>query len=231
MPTINFITVSSLNPLTHETVNRANVQHVRNMSVTESLDYFAEETGYKAAQIKAAILGWVAAALKNAERGVISLMDGVVYIAIKCKGAFSSAVGPWVKGVNYLELNATELNPWKSALSGCTVVNQTEGLKPIIDSVLDLTTGVYDVITGLDPFSIGGNNLAPDPDASDEGVFIRTADGVLHQAEITLSDLGCVKARLSEALTAGEAEVVVKTRCGLDSSYEVKEVTRKINLA
>ena len=41
-------------------------------------------------------------------------------------------------------------------------MNNSEGAKPAINTVLDETTLVYDVITGTDVFSIAGSDLAPD---------------------------------------------------------------------
>jgi len=56
--------------------------------------------------------------------------------------------GPWVKGKNYLMVGAVELDPFKSTLAGITPVNKTEGATPTINTVLDETTGAYDIITG-----------------------------------------------------------------------------------
>ena len=228
--TIRFVTALGNASLSEETFYRGLVQHVRNMSLKESLAYFAEETGYKEAQVKAAILAFVDEIKRNAHLGQISYMDGVAYVTITCKGAFKGPTGPWVKGANWLELVAVEVKPWKTALEEFKPENQTEGLKPVIDSVLDTVTGVYDEITGTDAFSVGGNNLAPDPEQEDEGVALVAEDGTRNEAEVTYSDIGMVRAKLPAAIPAGKYTLQVATRCGLGSAYEVRVATRKITV-
>lgn len=228
--TIRFITALGTSTLSEETFYRGLVQHVRNMSLKESLAYFAEETGYKEAQVKAAILAFVDEIKRNAHLGQISYMDGVAYITITCKGAFKGPTGPWVKGANWLELVTVEVKPWKTALEEFKPENQTEGLKPVIDSVLDTVTGQYDEITGTDVFSVGGNNLAPDPEQEDEGVTLVAEDGTRNAAENTYSDIGMVKGKLPAAIPAGKYTLEIATRCGLGSAYEVRVATRKITV-
>ena len=228
--TIKFVTALGTSTLSGETFYRGLVQHVRNMSLKESLAYFAEETGYKEAQVKAALLAFVDEVKRNAQLGQVSYMDGVAYVSITCKGAFKGPKGPWVKGANWLELVAVEMKPWKTALEGFKPENQTEGLKPVIDSVLDTVTGQYDEITGTDVFSVGGNNLAPDPEQEDEGVALVAEDGTRNAAEIAYSDIGLVKAKMPAAIPAGKYTLEIATRCGLGSTYEVKVATRKITV-
>ena len=228
---IKFVTMSGVNAITHDTINRPLVQHVRNMSVNETLAYLADETGYKEAQVKAAWLAWLKQVKLNANRGLTSRLDGVVYITINCKGSFESMKGPWVKGANYLELAAVEIDPWKSELDDCESENQTQGLKPVIDSVIDISTGEYNVITGTNVFSIGGNNLAPDTDATDEGAEVENDEtGEVIPCVITFSDIGTVKAKLSAAGDAGEYTLKLKTRCGLGENFGVKTATRKVTV-
>ena len=228
--TIRFVTALGNASLSEETFYRGLVQHVRNMSLKESLAYFAEETGYKEAQVKATILSFVDEVKRNARLGQISYMDGVAYIAITCKGAFKGPTGPWVKGTNWLELGVVEVKPWKTALEEFKPENQTEGLKPVIDSVLDTVTDQYDEISGTDVFSVGGNNLAPDPEQEDEGVALVAEDGTKNAAEVTYSDIGLVKAKMPAALPAGKYTLEIATRCGLGSAYEVRVVTRKVTV-
>lgn len=134
------------------------------------------------------------------------------------------------RGANWLELVTVEVKPWKTALEEFKPENQTEGLKPVIDSVLDTVTGVYDEITGTDVFSVGGNNLAPDPEQEDEGVTLVAEDGTRNAAENTYSDIGMVKGKLPAAIPAGKYTLEIATRCGLGSAYEVRVATRKITV-
>ena len=52
------------------------------------------------------------------------------------------------------------MEPFKTLLAAIIPTNNSEGAKPTINTVLDETTLVYDVITGTDVFSIAGSDLA-----------------------------------------------------------------------
>ena len=107
-------------------------------------------------------------------------------------------------------------------------LNSTEGAKPAINTVLDETTLVYDVITGTDVFSIAGADLAPDTTKDDEYVALADVHGVETKAEITFSDLQNVKAHLASALPAGEYTLKVYTRSGLGDQFGVHVAARKV---
>jgi hypothetical protein len=207
------------------------VQHDRAMSRREAYEYLSQQTGFKPAQLRAAFLGLGKALAANAARGNSSGIDGVASIRNVVKGAFETVHGPWVPGVNMLVLNAFELDPFKSALAGFIPVNRTEGAKPVINTVFDETTRVYDEITGTDLFSIAGNDLAPDATKEDEYVALVSALGVETKAEITFSDIQNVKARLASALPAGQYTLKVCTRSGFGDEFGVKCATRKVTVA
>ena len=207
------------------------VQHDRAMSRREAYEYLSQQTGFKPAQLRAAFLGLAKALAANAARGNSSGIDGVASIRNVVKGAFETVHGPWVPGVNMLVLNAFELDPFKSALAGFIPVNRTEGAKPVINTVFDETTRVYDEITGTDLFSIAGNDLAPDATKEDEYVALVSALGVETKAEITFSDIQNVKARLASALPAGQYTLKVCTRSGFGEEFGVKCATRKVTVA
>ena len=207
------------------------VQHDRAMSRREAYEYLSQQTGFKPAQLRAAFLGLAKALAANAARGNSSGIDGVASIRNVVKGAFETVHGPWVPGVNMLVLNAFELDPFKSALAGFIPVNRTEGAKPVINTVFDETTRVYDEITGTDLFSIAGNDLAPDATKEDEYVALVSALGVETKAEITFSDIQNVKARLASALPAGQYTLKVCTRSGFGDEFGVKCATRKVTVA
>ena len=229
---IKFATVSAVNPITHETSIRPLVQHESVKGVEESLEYFANATGYKVAAIKAVLLGLVQVMKDNANLGLISHMDGVMYVNMNCKGSFAAANGPWVKGTNYLELNAVELEPWKTALSALTAKNVSSTLKPIIDSELDTSTGSYESFGAGHTISIGGNYLAVDSEASDEGVeVVNNGTSAITALTLVSSDMGSVKATLPQELASGEYTLRIKTRCGLGEEAGLKIATRIINIA
>ena len=143
---------------------------------------------------------------------------------------FDGLTGPWVKGRNVLMVNAVEMEPFKTILVGVVPSNNTEGAKPAINTVLDETTLVYDVITGTDVFSIAGSDLAPDTTKDDEYVALVDAHGVETKAEITFSDVQNVKAHLASALLAGEYTLKVYTRSGLGDQFGVRVATRKVQV-
>ena len=125
-------------------------------------------------------------------------------------------------------VNAVETDPFKSALAAAVPVNRTEGAKPAINTVLDETTLVYDVITGTNLFSIAGADLAPDATKDDEYVALADAKGVETKCEIAFADLQNVKARLASAIPAGEYTLKVYTRSGLGDQFGVHVATRKV---
>ena len=207
------------------------VQHDRAMSRREAYEFLSQQTGYRPAQIRAAFLGLSKALAANAARGNSSGIDGVASVRNVAKGAFETIYGPWRQGVNTLLVNAFELDPFKSVLAGFVPVNRTEGAKPVINTVFDEITRVYDEITGTDLFSIAGNDLAPDATKEDEYVALASALGVETKCEIEFSDIQNVKARLPAALAPGTYTLKVYTRSGLGDEFGVHVATRKVVVA
>ena len=204
------------------------VQHERTMSRRETYEYCAERTGYTATAVRAVFLALAEYIKENQRRGNITYLDGVASIRNYVKGAFAGLTGPWVRGVNYLSVQAVEMDPFKTILAAVLPTNNTEGAKPVINTVLDETTLVYDVITGTDVFSIAGADLAPDATKDDEYVALVDAHGVETRAEIDFSDLQNVKAHLAMAIPAGDYTLKVHTRSGLGDEFGVHVATRKV---
>ena len=117
------------------------------------------------------------------------------------------------------------------ALAAIVPENKTEGSSPVINTVLDETTMVYDVITGTDVFSIAGAELALDMTKDDEYVALVNAQGVETKCVVDFSDLQNVKAHLESALPAGQYTLKVYTRSGLGDEYGVHVASRKITVA
>ena len=226
--TVKFITVKGADRLARSPFYVGLVQHERTMSRRETYEYCAERTGYKATAIRAVFMALAEYIKENQRRGNITYLDGVASIRNYVKGAFAGLTGPWVRGVNYLSVQAVEMDPFKTILAAVLPTNNTEGAKPVINTVLDETTLVYDVITGTDVFSIAGADLAPDATKDDEYVALVSAQGVETKAEIEFSDLQNVKARLASALPAGEYTLKVHTRSGLGDQYGVHVAKRKV---
>ena len=229
--TVKFVTVKGSERLGRNPFYVGLVQHDRTLSPSETYELCASHTGYKATAIRAVFMALAEFIRENQRKGNITFLDGVASIRNYVKGAFEGLGGPWVKGRNYLSVQAVELEPFKTLLAGIVPLNNAEGAKPVINTILDETTLVYDVITGTDGFSIAGADLAPDATKEDEFVAFADAHGVETKAEITFSDLQNVKAHLASALTPGEYTLKVYTRSGLGDAFGVRVAARKITVA
>ena len=227
---VKFITMKGASNIASEPFYRGFVQHDRTMSCRETYEYCAERTGFKAAAVRAVFMALAEFIRENQRKGNITYLDGVASIRNYVKGAFQGLAGPWVKGVNYLSVQAVEMEPFKTLLAAIVPVNNAEGAKPAINTVLDETTMVYDVITGTDVFSIAGSDLAPDTTKDDEYVALVDAHGVETRAVIDFSDLQNVKAHLESGLLAGEYTLKVYTRSGLGDEFGVHVATRKVQV-
>ena len=226
--TVKYITVKGPDRLARGPFYIGIPQHDRTLSLREFHELVAERTGYTPTAVKAVFMALVQYIRENQRRGNITYLDGVASIRNYVRGSFASLAGPWVKGVNYLAVNAVEMDPFKSLLGAVVPVNKTEGAKPAINTVLDETTLVYDVITGTDVFSIAGSDLAPDATKDDEYVALVDAHGVETKAVIDFSDLQNVKAHLESGLLAGEYTLKVYTRSGLGDEFGVHVASRKV---
>ena len=226
--TVKYITVKGPDRLAREPFYMGIPQHDRTLSRREFYDLVAGRTGYRPTAVKAVFMALAEYIRENQRKGNITYIDGVASIRNYVRGAFAGLSGPWVKGRNVLMVNAVEMEPFKTILVGVVPSNNTEGAKPVINTVLDETTLVYDVITGTDVFSIAGADLAPDTTKADEYVALVDVHGVETKAEITFSDLQNVKARLASSLLAGEYTLKVYTRSGLGDQFGVHVASRKV---
>ena len=228
--TVKYITVKGPDRLAREPFYMGIPQHDRTLSRREFYDLVAGRTGYRPTAVKAVFMALAEYIRENQRRGNITYIDGVASIRNYVRGAFAGLSGPWVKGRNVLMVNAVEMEPFKTILVGVVPSNNTEGAKPVINTVLDETTLVYDVITGTDTFSIAGADLAPDTTKADEYVALADVHGVETKAEITFSDLQNVKAHLASALAPGEYTLKVYTRSGLGDQFGVRVASRKVTV-
>ena len=226
--TVKFITMKGASNIASAPFYRGFVQHDRTMSRRETYEYCAERTGFKAAAVRAVFLALAEFIRENQRRGNITYLDGIASIRNYVRGSFEGLAGPWVKGRNYLAVKAVAVDPFKTLLAAIVPVNNTEGSSPVINTVLDETTMVYDVITGTDVFSIAGAELALDMTKDDEYVALVNAQGVETKCVVDFSDLQNVKAHLESALPAGQYTLKVYTRSGLGDEYGVHVASRKV---
>ena len=231
MAKIKFITVKGQGDTAREPYYIGIPQHERTLTLREAYELCAEHTGYRATAVRAVFKALAEFVRSNQALGNITYIDGVASVRNYVRGAFEGLSGPWVKGVNLLVVNAVEMDPFKSLLAGIVPANNTEGAKPVINTVLDETTREYGVITGTDLFSIAGSDLAPDAEKDDEYVALVSKEGAETRAAIEFSDLQNVKARLGAALPAGEYTLKVYTRSGLGDEFGVHVATRRVSIA
>ena len=229
--TVKFMTIKGPDRLARAPFYLGVPQHERTMSRRETYEHIAAATGYTPTAVRAVFMAAAEYVRENQRRGNITFIDGVASIRNYVRGAFEGLAGPWVKGRNVLMVDAVEQEPFKTVLASVVPVNRTEGARPAINTVLDETTLVYDVITGTDTFSSAGADLAPDAMKVDEYVALASAQGVETKADMTFSDLQNVKAHLASALPAGEYTLKVYTRSGLGDQYGVHVAARKVAVA
>ena len=223
-----YITVKGSNTLALAPYYIALVQHERTMTKKETYAYCAEKTGFTPTQVRAAFMALAEYIRENQDRGNITSIDEVASIRNYVTGAFEGLAGPWVKGKNLIVVNAVEADPFKSLLADATLVNNTEGAKPLINTVFDETTREYDVIVGTNTFSVAGADLAPDATKDDEYVAIVDDMGVETKAVVSYSDLQNVKAAFAVAPEPGDYTLAIYTRSGLGADFGVKKVTRRV---
>ena len=225
---VKFVSMKGSDRVARNPFYVALVQHERTLSKREFYDLAAEYTGYKPTAVKAVFMAAAAFVRDNQAKGNITHLDGIASIRNYVRGSFDGLAGPWVKGRNYLAVKAVAVDPFKTLLAAIVPVNNTEGSSPVINTVLDETTMVYDVITGTDVFSIAGAELALDTTKDDEYVALVNAHGAETKCVVDFSDLQNVKAHLESALPAGQYTLKVYTRSGLGDEYGVHVAWRKV---
>jgi len=229
---IKFATVAGQSSLATTPYYTGLVQHESTMTRSETYEHLSEKLKFSQANIKAAFLALKKTLNAAAAKGCDSLADGLAHFKIYATGSVAGSNGPWVKGVNSLEIVPLEADAFRNTLDGVIPENTTEGFTPAISSVLDTVTGDYDLITGTDLVSVGGTNLAPDTTKTDEKAYVLFDDGTILPMTIVTSSLTIVTAKLAATPTkTGKAKLVIATRCGLGSEFGVKTASRVVEIA
>ena len=227
-----FITVKGSNVVSPTPYYIGIVQHERTMSKKEAYAYCAEKTGFTPTQVRAAFMALAEYIRENQGRGNITFLDEVTSIRNYVMGAFEGLTGPWVKGKNLLVVKSVEMDPFKSIVSDATLINNMEGVKPIINTVFDDETREYGEIRIGNVFSIAGADLAPDDTKADEFVALLNDMGtVIAKAVLSYSDLQNVKGTFEGVeVEPGEYTLAVFTRSGMGDAFGVKSATRKVTV-
>ena len=128
--TVKYATVMGNSTLASKPFYVGIPQHERTMTKKETYAYCAERTGYKPTQVRAVFMALRQYLKENANRGNVTYIDGVASIRHYVKGAFEGLGGPWVKGKNYLLVQAVEMDPFKSLLGDIIPANGSRARPP-----------------------------------------------------------------------------------------------------
>ena len=209
------------------------IQNERIMSKREAYKYLVDEVGGKRADHAAAWKAIMEQILVNARIGNATRIDGLGVFRNSVKGGFQSAVGPWVRGVNMILVECRELTEFRNALEGAVPVNNTQGDKPTIKSLLDTIIEEYDIVRVGDIISVAGTNLAVDMEKADEYVGLFKNDVLVAKATIISSELNTIECKFEGvSLDPGEYRIGVFTRCGdSDEEVSVKSTYRTVTVA
>ena len=211
----------------------ASIQNNRILSKRETYAYLTEEVGGKRADHAAAWKAIMSEIVANGAIGNATRIDGLGVFRNTVKGGFPTSVGPWTKGRNLILIECSELAEFRNALEGIVPVNNTQGDKPTIKSILNTDLEEYDVVRVGDILSMAGTNLAPDTERDDEFVAIFKGDELVKKATIVKSELNTVEFKIEGVtLEPGDYRIGIYTRCG-DSSEDVsvKSTFRTVKVA
>ena len=218
--------------LTDEPFYTGAVKNERILAKKETYKELVKELGGSLADYSAAFIAVAEAVRRTCGRGNCARIEGFGTFRNSCRGGFDTSRGPWVKGRNWIEIVCSELTEFKNALIDATGLNETEGEKPAVKTVYNVALDDYDVVRLGDEISIGGVNLAPDPEKADEFVALYRDNALVRKASVTRSELNTVICTFAgEALDAGEYKLTVHTRCG-DSGegVGVKSASRQVTV-
>ena len=227
-----FKTAKGSTTMSEEPFCTGRIQNERIMPKRETYAFLVDEVGGKKADHAAAWKGLAKAIMLNSEMGNAARVDGLGTFRNTCKGAFEGSSGPWVKGRNLILIACNELNEFKNALRDVVPVNNTQGDRPSITSVLNLALDEYDQIRVGDEMSMAGTNLAPDTEKPDEFVALYKGDSLVVKATVTKSELNTVEFKFEGVtLEVGDYKVVIFTRCGdAGEDVAVKSASRIVKV-
>ena len=216
-----------------DSVYAAGVQHDATLNVDECAPSIAAYLKVTPVQFKTAWKALAGGIKRQAKLGNQSTVDGAFRVANTVKGWFETMTSAWNKSKNFLQVNATAIDPLKSALGDVTVVNKTEGAKPSIDSVLDTLTGKYDEIKIGNPLYVAGKDISIDTSKTDEFVALKDkkSGAIVCKAAVSRSDNQTLDCSFDGTeVEPGEYVFVVQTRSGLGEDFGVATATRLVRV-
>ena len=214
-------------------VYAAGVQHDATLNVDECAPSIAAYLKVTPVQFKTAWKALAGGLKRQAKLGNQSTVDGAFRVGDFVRGWFETLTSPWNKARNFLQVNATAMDPLKSALGAADVVNKTEGAKPSIDSVLDTMTGQYDEIKIGNPLYVAGKDISLDSEKTDEFAALKSkkSGAIVCKATVTRSDNQTLDCKFEGvAVEPGEYVFVIQTRSGLGEDFGVATATRMVKV-
>lgn len=156
---------------------------------------------------------------------------------ITVTGGFMGHTGPWVFGKNFLQIILRAAVALKGALASIVPTIITGDVIPTVKSVYDETTDSYNTIHYGSTVAISGDDLAPNEEKEDEGIFLKykSNDGnkTVKLTNILQNELQIVRFVIDNpeiAVSTGSlAWIIVQTRCGMGESYPLKTIQKPIS--
>lgn len=210
----------------------ARVKHNGTVSTDEFVKRLAERSGEEKERVR---FIWELAQNELARQlGAGKRIElGSLSAGIAVAGSFDSANAPWDSQTNKLVPHLNTKGELKNALVDLEAVNVTEGAKPVVLSVLDTIFAEDGVLKGNANITalISGKDLAVDPQAADEGVWLEDKNGVIvATATVNDSDCATIDCTFAETPAEGDYKLVVATRGGLGAEFGVAMAKKNVQV-
>jgi len=167
---------------------------------------------------------------KLLRQGYVLHIGDITYKTV-CRGSFSAPDGEFVPGVNKLEVVAIPRGDLKGCLAGLSPVNMDKGPQPVLQSVIDATTGRECILAVGHTVYMAGRNLAPDATRTDEKAWLEKLDGtVAANGMIGESTLQTVDVTFATWPEPGEYKLCLSTRSGMPQEYTLATVRKNVTV-
>ncbi len=213
-------------------VNRLVVRHNGKISQKTFKARVAKRCGYDESVVGCVIDA--AGTQTGEELGNGNRVDGGWYLAyLNAQGSSDSIREPWDSKKHRLVPTLLPKGVLKTCLDDAELVNVTAGATVTILHVADEVAQIDGTISGTANVDVRmtGNGLGLDMSATDEGVWLEDAKGVIQAVatvtETSTTSLACRFATLPED---GQYTLVVASRNGLGADYGIATGKRKVTV-
>lgn len=181
--------------------------------LTDMIPNVVAKTSLSGADLKGAVSALTEEIVAALVAGNTVVIDGLVSFFLSLSGNFDTREQIISRETAQLNVVAKSSRSLKSAVAGqASYAQEITPLKaPIIRSVLDAATSVYDRYTPAGVLRLIGDNLKFDPAQSDEGVFVSN-----NVAEVRLPMYSVIGNKQIDAvvppITTGSLTIIVRAR-------------------